>query len=46
VEQSANLFVIHDGTKVNILENNDGWMKIGLVNGNEGWVKMSDTKEI
>ncbi|MDB4901800.1 MAG: Tetratricopeptide repeat protein [Mucilaginibacter sp.] len=46
VERSASLFVIHEGTKVNILENNNGWMKIGLVNGNEGWIKMSDAKEI
>jgi tetratricopeptide (TPR) repeat protein len=46
VDQSANLFVIHEGTKVNVLENSNGWMKIGLVNGNEGWIKMSDAKEI
>jgi tetratricopeptide (TPR) repeat protein len=46
VDQSSNLFVIHDGTKVNVLENNNGWMKISLVNGNVGWIKMVDAKEI
>jgi tetratricopeptide (TPR) repeat protein len=46
VEQSATLFVIHDGTKVDILDNNNGWMKIRLSNGNEGWIRQSDIKEI
>ena len=46
VERSGSLFVLHDGTKVNILENNNGWMKIRLGNGNEGWIKASDVKEI
>jgi len=46
VEKSGSLFVLHDGTKVNILENNNGWMKIRLGNGNEGWIKAGDVKEI
>ena len=46
VEQSSSLFVIHDGTKVNVLENSNGWMKISLLNGNIGWIKMADAKEI
>ena len=46
VDKSNTLFVIHDGTKVNILESNNGWTKIGLPNGNEGWIKASDAKEI
>lgn len=45
-EKSETLFVIHDGTKVNILDNNDGWMKIKLANGNEGWIKQADIKKI
>jgi tetratricopeptide (TPR) repeat protein len=43
---SKNLFLIHDGTKVEILENNNGWMKIRLASGNEGWINASDAKEI
>ncbi|WP_448698671.1 tetratricopeptide repeat protein [Mucilaginibacter sp. AW1-3] len=43
---AKNLFVIHDGTKVTIVENNSGWIKIRLLNGSEGWINLSDAKEI
>lgn len=43
---SKNLFLIHDGTKVDVLDNNNGWMKIKLANGSEGWINASDAKEI
>jgi len=46
VEKSGNVFVLHDGTKVNILDTSNGWMKIRIGNGNEGWIKASDVKEI
>jgi tetratricopeptide (TPR) repeat protein len=46
VEQSKTLFVIHDGTKVNVLESNSNWMKIGLANGNVGWIRTVDAREI
>jgi len=45
-ERSGSLFVLHDGTKVNILDNNNGWIKLRLGNGNEGWIKTADVKEI
>ena len=45
-DQSASLFVIHDGAKVNILDESSGWMKIRLANGNVGWIKDADVKEI
>lgn len=45
-ETSKSLFVIHDGAKVNLSEQNNGWVKVKLGNGNEGWVKASDIKEI
>jgi tetratricopeptide (TPR) repeat protein len=44
--QSGILFVLHDGTKINVLDNTNGWMKIKLANGNVGWIKSSDAKEI
>ena len=44
--ESKTLFVIHDGTKVSVLESNSNWIKIGLANGNVGWVSASDAKEI
>ena len=45
-DQANTLFVIHDGTKVNVLDNSNGWTKIGLANGNVGWIKAIDIKEI
>ena len=45
-EQAGILFVLHDGTKVNILDNNNSWIKIQLANGIEGWIQQSDVKEI
>ncbi len=45
-DKAAALFVLHDGTKVNILDSNNGWMKIKLANGNTGWIRLSDAKEI
>jgi tetratricopeptide (TPR) repeat protein len=44
--QQKTLFVIHEGTKVSILERNNDWAKIVLANGNGGWIKLMDIKEI
>ena len=46
VEKAGALFVIHDGTKVNVLGDNNGWLKIKLANGSEGWIKSGDAREI
>jgi tetratricopeptide (TPR) repeat protein len=46
VDKAGTLFVIHDGTKVNVLDDSNGWLKIKLANGNEGWIKAGDAKEI
>lgn len=46
LDKAGALFVIHDGTKVNVLDDNNGWLKIKLANGSEGWIKMADAKEI
>jgi tetratricopeptide (TPR) repeat protein len=46
VEKAGSLFVIHEGTKVDVLDDSNGWMKIKLANGNEGWIKMTDAKDI
>jgi tetratricopeptide (TPR) repeat protein len=45
-EQSRDLFLIHDGTKVMILEDHKEWLRVRLANGNEGWIKASDLKVI
>jgi tetratricopeptide (TPR) repeat protein len=45
-EQATTLFVLHDGTKINILDTSNDWIKVQLANGNEGWIQQSDVKEI
>ncbi len=40
------LFVIHEGTKVTIQEQEGDWIKVVLVNGNGGWIKFADIKTI
>ncbi|WEK20670.1 MAG: tetratricopeptide repeat protein [Candidatus Pedobacter colombiensis] len=44
--QQKTLFVIHEGTKVIILEEVNDWAKVVLANGNGGWIKLLDIKEI
>ncbi|MDB5013499.1 MAG: Tetratricopeptide repeat protein [Daejeonella sp.] len=46
VNGSKNLFIIHAGVKVEVIESNQGWLKIKLPNGNQGWIAASDAKEI
>lgn len=45
-DKQKTLFVVHEGTKVNIQEQNDNWIKITLANGNGGWIKLTDIKKI
>lgn len=44
-KDGTKLFVIHEGTKVSLLESNSEWIRIALPDGNEGWV-MAETVEI
>lgn len=45
-EDSIDIFVVHEGTKVK-LENTEGeWVRIELANGNVGWVDMKTLKVI
>ena len=39
LDKGSKLFVIHEGTKVQVLESSGEWKKIVLANGNLGWVK-------
>jgi len=41
---SSDLFVIHEGTKVAVLETGEIWLRIALPDGNEGWARKSDVK--
>jgi tetratricopeptide (TPR) repeat protein len=46
MDSSSTLFVLHEGTKVNIQETGKGWLRIRIANGNQGWVKAADAKAI
>lgn len=40
------IFELHEGTKVQLLDELKGWRKIKIANGKEGWIAESDVKEI
>lgn len=44
-ESSADLFVLHEGTKVTIIDEVAAWVDVELADGRQGWVK-KDTLEI
>ena len=45
-ESSQDLFVLHEGTKVNILDHVGSWSNIELADGRQGWIKASDLEII
>lgn len=45
-EKGTKLFILHEGIKVNVTQENDGWSEIKIANGNVGWVKGKDVTAI
>ena len=43
---ATTLFVLHEGTVVQLLEQRENWYKIRLSNGNVGWLNASDCTSI
>ena len=43
---STNLFTLHEGTKVEIIDVIGDWINIKIVNGNRGWIKDQSVKEL
>jgi len=39
-DKGTDLFMLHEGTKVQLLDSVGNWAEIRLVNGNEGWLEM------
>lgn len=37
-EKSSDLFILHEGTRVDVLDELNGWKKIRIANGSIGWV--------
>jgi tetratricopeptide (TPR) repeat protein len=44
--KSTDLFILHEGAKVSILEHNGTWKRIKLADGNQGWVDASGIEQI
>jgi SH3-like domain-containing protein len=45
-DSSTDLFVLHEGTKVNVTDKVGDWVKIKLANGSVGWITLKSLKEI
>ena len=45
-EKSTNLFMLHAGTKIEIVDELQGWKKIKIANGNIGWISNNDVEVI
>ena len=43
---STELFIVHEGTKVQVLDRDGEWSKIELIDGKQGWVLSSDLEII
>lgn len=43
-ERSERIFTLHEGTKVNVLEELNDWMKIKIVDGQTGWIPSENLK--
>lgn len=45
-EKSTKLFILHEGTKVSVTDEDNAWVEIKLANGNVGWVLKKDIQRI
>lgn len=43
-QRSERIFTLHEGTKVNVLEELDNWMKIKIADGQTGWLASNNLK--
>lgn len=43
---SNSAFVLHEGTKVQIIAKDGNWFRIALADGKDGWVSSSDLKQL
>jgi tetratricopeptide (TPR) repeat protein len=45
-DKSTSLFMLHSGTKIDIVDELTGWKKIRIANGNIGWINEKDIEVI
>lgn len=43
---AQNAFILHEGTKVEVMEELDDWRKIALPDGTDGWILKNSIKEL
>lgn len=44
--KSTTLFILHEGTRVEITDEMQNWMEIKIANGNVGWIESAKTESI
>lgn len=45
-DNSTDLFILHGGTKVEILDKMGDWSNISLLDGRQGWIRTADIEQI
>lgn len=45
-ETAEDVFILHEGTKLEVQDELDGWKKIRLADGKVGWIESGDLEEI
>ena len=45
-DTAKDLFILHEGTKVRLLDSVGGWDNIELADGRQGWIRHSDIEII
>jgi tetratricopeptide (TPR) repeat protein len=45
-DSNTDLFLLHEGTKADILDEFENWVKIRIANGSVGWIKSSEIEVI
>jgi len=45
-DKSVDLFVVHEGTKVTVMDRIGNWKEVRIANGNSGWIQTKAIREI
>jgi SH3-like domain-containing protein len=45
-ESGTELFILHEGTKIEVNEEVSGWQNIKIIDGREGWISIEDFETI
>ncbi len=45
-ENSTSLFILHSGTKLQVLDKIQDWYKVKIENGETGWIKLEDVEKV